>query len=185
MIKFYSRETGMSVQHRNQRPSLEECNEFYHGYLSQVPEGDILELLEGQRSRMKEMFIGISEGKSEYRYAPEKWSIKEMIGHLADAERVLGYRVLRFVRNDATPIPGFEQDDYVASGRFGARDFSDIAEEFDLLRRGNLVLFSSFTDEDFGKVGTASGFPFSVRSLVHIIAGHCTHHRKVLSERYL
>lgn len=175
----------MSDAYRKLRPTLEECNTFYHGYLSKVPEGDIIEILNEQNGRLKEIFTGVSEGKSEMRYAPEKWSIKELVGHLADAERVLGCRVLRFVRNDSEPLPGFEQDDYVENGRFSARDFYDIAEEFHLLRRANLILFSSFTSADFEKTGTASGFPFTVRSLLHIVAGHCAHHQRVLLEKYL
>ncbi|MFQ5629998.1 MAG: DinB family protein, partial [bacterium] len=127
----------------------------------------------------------ISEQQANHRYAPGKWGIKEMVGHVVDAERVFVYRALCFARNDAGPFPAMEQNDYVENGNFGARTLVDIAEEFHLVRQSNLRLFQSFDEEISLRKGVASGFEFPVRALVYIIAGHEQHHVEILQERYL
>jgi uncharacterized damage-inducible protein DinB len=127
----------------------------------------------------------LSEEQGDYRYAPDKWSIKEMLGHLIDAERVFAYRALRFARNDGTPLASFEQDDYVRAGGFDDRRLADLIEEFVAVRRATVWLFRQLSAEAWMRRGVASGNPVSVRALAYIIAGHELHHRRVLREKYL
>ncbi|MFQ5632080.1 MAG: DinB family protein [bacterium] len=167
------------------RPEPNEYAEYYHAYISKVPDGDIVEILNTQNENTLHILHAISVQKAEYRYAPGKWSIKEMIGHLVDAERVFAYRALCFARNDPGPFPSMEQDDYVEYGHFGARMLTDIAEEFRLVRQSNIRLFKSFDEKISVRKGIASGFEFTVRALLYIIAGHELHHVWILQERYL
>ncbi|MFQ5628209.1 MAG: DinB family protein [bacterium] len=167
------------------RPESGEYAEYYHAYISKVPDGDMVKFLDTQNENTLQLLKAIPEQKAEHRYAPGKWSIKEMIGHVVDAERVFAYRALCFARNDPGPFPSMEQDDYVENGNYGARTLSDIAEEFRLVRQSNLQLFKGFNDEISLRRGVASGFEFTVRALLYIIAGHELHHVEILNERYL
>jgi hypothetical protein len=128
---------------------------------------------------------GLTETQAATRYAPDKWSIKELIGHIIDGERVFAYRLLCFARQDQTPLPGFEQDDYVRAGNFDNRQWSDLVEEFELVRRANLSLLRSLDEEAWMRRGTANDDEVSVRALAYIIAGHETHHMQILRTRYL
>lgn len=168
-----------------QRPDPKEYAEYYHTYISKVPEGDILDILGKQNEKSLQILGEINEKKAEHRYVPGKWSIKEMIGHVVDAERVFAYRTMCFARNDPGPFPSMEQNGYVDSGNFGARRLSEIAEEFHLVRQSNISLFQSFDEKTLLRKGVASGFEFTVRALVYIIAGHESHHVGILKERYL
>jgi uncharacterized damage-inducible protein DinB len=167
------------------RPEQQEYAAYYHTYISKVPDGEILEILAAQNEKTLQLLRTISEQKANHRYAPGKWSIKEMIGHVVDAERVFAYRALCFARNDPGPFPEMEQNDYVENGNFGARTLADIAEEFRLVRQSNIRLFQSFDEEISLRKGIASGFEFTVRALVYITAGHELHHVGILQERYL
>ena len=167
------------------RPQRDEYVDYYHSYISKVPEGDILAILQTQCDETLRVLSAIDENKAEHRYAPGKWSIKEMIGHVVDAERVFSYRAMCFARNDAGPLPGMEQDGFVEHGRFGKRTLADLAEELRLLRQSNILLFRSFDEEVSLRKGIASGFEFTVRALVYIIAGHERHHLGILNEKYL
>jgi hypothetical protein len=120
-----------------------------------------------------------------FRDAPGEWSIKEVIGHLNDGERVFSYRLLRISRNDATPLPGFEQNDFVREAGFDAHPFKDILGEFEHLRRANLLAIRNMTEEALLHLGTASGFAVSARALIHIMVGHVDHHLASLHEKYL
>lgn len=131
------------------------------------------------------LFRGISEEKSLHRYAPGKWSVKEVLGHVIDAERIFTYRALRFARNDHTPLAGFDQDPYIAAANFDARPWSDFVEEFEHVRRSTVLFFRGLTPEQALRCGVASEASVSVRALGYIIAGHELHHVKILRDRYL
>ncbi|MEO5929201.1 MAG: DinB family protein [Candidatus Kapaibacterium sp.] len=168
-----------------QQPDVSEYAPYYEKYVSRFPGGDVAEILTRQLDETIALFAGISESKGMYRYAPEKWSIKEVLGHMIDGERIFGYRVLRFARNDATPIEGFDQNDYVSNGAFDRIPLNDLVEEFTLVRRANIHLFRHMDDEGWKRGGVASGYPVTVRALARIIAGHEIHHREVIRDRYL
>lgn len=167
------------------RPSKDEYPEYHHRYVGKVPQGDILDLIEEQ-IRTTAGFLGtINEEKANYRYAPDKWSIKQVIGHLNDIERLFQYRAMSFARNDKTALPSMEQDDWVAGANFDGRTLADLTGEYLAVRAAGLTLFKSFNDEMWIRKGTASGFDFSVRSVPFILAGHDVHHIGVIKDRYL
>lgn len=167
------------------RPSVTEYAPYYGRYISLVPEGDVLQILSSQLEETLSVFGGISEEQAGHRYAPDKWSIKEVIGHIVDTERIFAYRVLRFARNDKSPIEGFDQDEFARNSGFDERTLADLVAEFQHVRRANLILFRSFSDEVLGRHGIASEAGVSVRALLYIIAGHERHHMEVLKTRYL
>ena len=166
-------------------PAPTEAPEPYRGYLAHVPAGDILAILDAQLDDTVKLLAGLDETAAEYRYEAGKWSVKEVVGHLCDVERVFTYRALRFARNDPTPLPGFEQDDYVANGGYGARTLTSLLDELRAVRRSTVALFRGLDPGVPLRRGTASGGQFTVRVLAHIIAGHELHHRAILRERYL
>lgn len=167
------------------RPEKGEYAEYYDRYISLVEEPDIIAVLEKQQTELEEIFQTIPEEKSHYAYGPDKWTIKELIGHMTDGERIFSYRALRISRADQTPIEGFEQDGYIENGNFNNVSFSDLTAELLYARKSNLILFKSLTDEAWLRTGTASDNPVSVRALAYIMAGHVRHHLKILNERYL
>lgn len=167
------------------RPDSTEYAPFYAGYVSHVPEGDILTILEQGAQTTASLLTGLSPSQADFRYAPGKWSVKEVLGHIADAERIFAYRALRFSRGDQTPVPGFEQEGYIQHGNFGARTLSDLIAEFATVRQATLFLFRNLDDAAWRRKGTASGAEVSVRALAYITAGHEIHHREILRTRYL
>ncbi|MCI0491227.1 MAG: DinB family protein [Blastocatellia bacterium] len=167
------------------RPDTSEYAPYYERYISLVPEGDIIALLSRQLEETLDLLRGISDAKAQYRYAPDKWSIKEVIGHIIDSERIFAYRALRFARNDGAPLAGFEQDGYVRYGGFDGREMADLLEEFEHVRRANIHMLRSFDDRGWERRGTASEAEVSVKALAYIIAGHERHHVRVLKTRYL
>lgn len=168
------------------RPSEEgELPEYYAGYVALVPDGPILATLEGQLMRTLELVWDLADEDALQRYASGKWSAKEVLGHIADTERVMAYRALRIARGDATPMPGFEQDDYVATAAFDTRPLPDLLGELEAVRAATVALFRGLPADSFDRRGTASGVSFSARALAWIIAGHELHHRRILQERYL
>jgi hypothetical protein len=167
------------------RPEATEYAPYYGRYVSLVPDGDILKTLEGQLGATGELLGGISEAQANSRYAPDKWSIKELVGHIIDGERIFAYRALRFARGDGTLLPGFEQDDYVRYGSFDACMLSGLAGEFEYVRQGTLCLFRHLDAEAWRRRGTASDAEVSVRALAYIIAGHELHHVGILKAKYL
>jgi DinB superfamily len=166
-------------------PDASEYAPYYGRYISLVGADDILAALEEQVRGTQALLAGLSEAQGDYRYAPEKWSVKEVLGHLIDTERVFAYRALRVARNDRTPLPGFEQDDYVRYGDFATQQLTSLIEEFVCVRRSNLLLFRQFGPEAWMRRGIADQKEISVRALAYIIAGHELHHRQVLQEKYL
>jgi uncharacterized damage-inducible protein DinB len=166
------------------RPEPTEYAEFYAGYVSEVPGSDVLGVLESQRVQMLQLFAARSERDGSFRYAPEKWTVKEVLGHINDAERIFAYRALRIARGDRTPLPAFEQEDFVRNGGFGERTLADLAEEFGLVRNASVALFRSLREDAWPRRGVASQKEVTVRALAFITAGHQIHHRAILEERY-
>jgi uncharacterized damage-inducible protein DinB len=167
------------------RPESNEFASYYGSYIARVPDGDIATTLTRQFDATQTLLSSLPEEKGAYAYAPGKWSIKQLLGHLVDGERVFAYRALRIGRNDQTPLPGFEQDDYVAAGNFNARSLSSLLEEFSAVRIASVHLFTHFTDDQWQRRGTANGNEISARALAYIIAGHELHHVDILRTRYL
>jgi hypothetical protein len=166
-----------------ERPTQSEYAPFYAGYIAAVPEGDILKLLERQASELRQLDATPAE-KETFRYAEGKWSVREVVGHMIDGERVFAYRALRISRGDETPLPGFEENKFVAASNFNGRTLSSLVDELALVRKANLPLFNSLAPEQWTRLGTASGHPVSVRALAFIMAGHMNHHLNILRDRY-
>lgn len=167
------------------RPAEGEHAPFYAGYVARVPEGDIVSLLERQMEETAAFLGGLPESLGDHRYGPGKWSIKEVVGHLADAERVFAYRALRFARGDATPLAPFDENAWVPESGCDRRTLADLAAEFRAVRLATLALVRSLSDETAARAGTASGRTVTVRALVYITLGHELHHLAILRERYL
>ena len=166
------------------RPGPDEFAPYYQRYIDTV-DNDVIDELETQATSFTDFIRSVPDGKADYAYAEGKWTIKELLGHVIDTERIMTYRALRFSRNDLQPLPGFEENQYVGNARFGERTLADLAEEFNLLRRANLHFFRSLSEAELERKGVASGHPMSVRALLFVIAGHVHHHRRILAERYL
>lgn len=166
-------------------PDVTEYQPYYEKYVSLVPKGDILKTLAEQLESSLALLRSIDESRAGWRYAPDKWSIKELVGHIIDTERIFAYRALRFARHDQTPLSGFEQDDYVRHGRFDARNLEDLRQEFEHVRRANLYMLRNLYDAAWQRRGTANGAEVSVRALAFIMAGHELHHMEILRTRYL
>jgi uncharacterized damage-inducible protein DinB len=166
------------------RPAPSEYASFYETYVALVPGTDIVSTLEAQRLQMGQLFAARSERDGNFRYAADKWTVKEVVGHITDSERIFAYRALRIARADQTPLSGFEQDDYVRAGAFGERTLADLVEEFALVRGATSALFQSLSEDAWLRRGTANKNDVTVRALAFIIAGHELHHREILKERY-
>jgi hypothetical protein len=166
------------------RPESNEYDPYYDRYISLVPGADIVSALQTQLDQTTAILSAVSEEKAGYRYAPGKWSAKDVLGHLTDTERIFAYRALRIARNDQTPIEGFEQDDYVRYGPFANCPMADLVQEFGHVRRASLSLFQNLEEDAWGRRGIANKAEISVRALAFILAGHELHHRKVLKEKY-
>ena len=158
---------------------------FYASYVGQISDGDLLEELEISVHDLIRFVQNIPMDKYDYRYAEGKWTIKDILQHLMDSERIFAYRALRIARNDSTPLPGFDENDYAAIAGGSERTIRDLLTELALVRQSTIHLFKTFNEEALLRMGTASGFPVSVRALGVIIIGHQKHHQKVFEERYL
>jgi len=167
------------------RPQKGDYALYYEKYIALVPSGDFLEILEEQKRELTRLLSPLSEQQAEFRYAPGKWSIKEILGHINDAERIFAYRLLRIARGDQTPLPGFEQDDYIGPGNFSARTLADLLHEFSTVREASVSLLRSLDDAAWVRRGVASQKEVTVTAIAFVIAGHERHHRIILEERYL
>jgi len=165
-------------------PRADEYAPFYAGYVARVPHAPIPDLLRDGFAASRALLEAMPEQSARYRYAPGKWSVKEIVGHMADSERVLAYRALRFARGDTTPLPGFDENHYVAAAGFDDRALDDLLAEWASVRDATRTLAESLNAESLQRVGTANEAPCSVRALLHIIVGHELHHRAILAERY-
>ena len=163
-----------------------EYGQFYANYLAQVSdEYTLVEELEISVHRLVKFVREIPMDKFDYRYAEGKWTIKDILLHLIDAERVFAYRALRIARNDSTALPGFEEDDYVIFANANQREFESLLQEYKLVREATIALFESFNEEALLRLGMASDCSVSVRAIGYIILGHELHHKNVILERYL
>ncbi len=167
------------------RPLAGEYAPYYEKYISLISGADILGALDEQRRQTLLLLSSRTDEEGNFRYAPDKWSLKEVLGHINDTERVFAYRALRIARNDQTPIEGFEQDDYVKFGPFARRPLEDLVEDYIAVRRGTLALFRNLDDAAWTRRGVANKNEVTVRALAYIIAGHELHHRRILEEKYL
>lgn len=167
------------------RPNPTEYAPHFEKYISLAPESDIVTTLGKQIEGTLGLLRGLSEAQGNLRYAPGKWSVKEVIGHLIDAERIFAYRALRFARNDQTPLPGFDENSYAANSSYGSRGLADIAEEFEIVRKSNLYLFKNLDGESWARRGLSNNNEISVRALAYITAGHELHHVGIIRSRYL
>ncbi len=169
----------------NRTQALSTVPQYFHTYIRQVEEGDILEILQAQVGEIRNFFQAIPVDKWDYAYADGKWTLKEVLGHILDTERIFGYRALRFSRKDATDLPGFDENDFVTHGNFQHRTPESLIEEFDLLRRSNLLMLENLPSDGLERLGTANSLLVSVGAIAWILAGHPVHHIGVIRERYL
>ncbi|MBL8156145.1 MAG: DinB family protein [Anaerolineae bacterium] len=168
-----------------QPPKPDEYFEYYGGYIRFVPAGaDVFALMAAQPEELRTLLRSVNEAQAEVRPAPGEWSIKEVLGHITDTERVMSYRALWIARGNTTPIPGFDQDDFVRATDFNRRSLSDLLDEFAFHRQANLLCFRPLTEAEIDRRGTASGYPFSVRALLYILPGHVMHHIESLKRDY-
>jgi hypothetical protein len=167
------------------RPEAGDYAPYYENYIKLIEGDDILKILNDQSKRTQDILNSFSEHKGNFRYADGKWTVKEVVGHLMDSERVFAYRALCIARGEKKSLPGYEQDDYVKEGNFNGRELFELNYDFRLLRESNLLLFRSFTPEIMKRKGFANENSITVLALLFIIAGHEKHHMKVLREKYI
>jgi hypothetical protein len=166
------------------RPESGEYAPYYERYISLIEDNDILATLDRQRREMVLLLSGLSEEQGDFRYAPEKWSAKQVLGHVCDTERVFAYRALRISRGDVTPMEGFEQDDYVKNGPFARHVIAEVIEDYIAIRRATISLLRSLEEAAWSRRGVANKNEVTVRALAYTIAGHEAHHRRILEEKY-
>ncbi len=167
------------------RPNSTEYAPYYEKYISLVPGENIVTTLTSQIEDTLTLIRGLSESQGDLRYAPGKWSIKEVIGHLIDAERIFNYRALRVARSDRTPLPGFDENNYVENGNFGDRRMAELADEFQTVRKSGVYIFGHLDADAWIRHGVANDSEISVRAIAHIVAGHERHHLGIIRTRYL
>lgn len=166
-------------------PEPAEYPAFYQAYIALVQNVDMGLYFNQQGNIFSETIKNIPEKVADYRYAPGKWTVKEVLGHVIDTERVMAYRALAFSRGDRQPLPGFDQDDYVLNANFSLRSLESFKQEFTYLRRANYILFQNFDESNLNNAGIANDKPVTVRALIYIIAGHLNHHLHILKDKYL
>jgi len=175
----------MTQHWRTTRAGPDEHAAFYAGYIAEALDGDVLDALTAQGPRLAQMVRAIPEARGDHRYAEGKWSIKDVVLHVCDAERIFSYRLLRFARGDATDLPGFDERAYVAHAGAASRTLAGVSEELKAIRLATVTLLTPLDDTAMSRRGTANNNPFSARALAWIIAGHAEHHARILRERYL
>ena len=175
----------MTATLATQRPAPGEHIPYFSKYIDLLKGDDVLAALDQQMADTLALLRTIPESKGEHRYAPGKWSIKETLGHVIDGERVFAYRALRFARTDETELPGFEENIYVPAGKFDRRTLADLTQEWELLRKANMLFFRGLDAEAWSRGGKANDAFITVRALAWIIAGHGKHHTELLRTRYL
>ncbi|HEX6536350.1 MAG TPA: DinB family protein [Gemmatimonadaceae bacterium] len=166
------------------RPTESEYAPFFQAYVSKVPTGDVLAMLARQVEETAALVDGLSNERAEYRYAPGKWSIKEVVGHIADSERIFVYRALCAARGERAELPGFDENAYVDTARFDRRTIQDLVAELRTVRAATVSFFDGLSDDDLARALVANKKPYTVRALAYVIAGHERHHQEGLVERY-
>ena len=169
----------------SQRPEASEAAEYYFRYIDQVPDGEISAILRSQRDAARALLLGIDERLADHRYAEDKWTLREVVGHVADTERLFLMRAFWFARGFETPLPSFDQNTAIAAGRFNDRRWTDLTAEFTAVRDASVAFFDGLPAEAWDRRGIASDNPFTVRALAWLIAGHLEHHTKIIREYYL
>jgi hypothetical protein len=167
------------------RPAATEYALDYQGYIDQISETEILQVLRSQMDDLDVLMDRVAPENETYRYAPDKWSIREMVGHLIDGERVFGFRAFCIARGEQQNLPGFDQDEYLATAPYNNIELEDLLSELRLIRLGNIAMFRTLDEQSWDRTGTANANQISVRAIAFIMAGHVRHHMKVLRERYL
>lgn len=167
------------------RPEKTEYAEYYETYISLVEETDVVSAMQNQLDELNELFSQIPETKGLYAYAEGKWTIKELLGHLIDGERVFAYRAFRFSRADKTPLPGFDQNPYIENASYNSIKLADLLAEFTFLRKSNILFFRNLSEEMWNQTGIASDNEITVRAVAYILVGHIRHHLKILKDKYL
>lgn len=166
------------------RPTTDEYASFYQTYVSLVPEHDVLTVLSGQPAVLERMASALPVARETFRYAPGKWTVREVLGHMTDAERVFGYRAFCISRGEQNSLPGFDENHYAANADAGERELAELVNEFSAVRSVNLAVLRRLTDTTWRRIGSANGTPISVRALTFILAGHVRHHLGVLKAKY-
>jgi uncharacterized damage-inducible protein DinB len=167
------------------RPEKDEYAHFYSTYVNLIPEGDIVQILKQQIEETSDLLNDISDQQASFRYAPGKWSLKEVIGHVADTERIMAWRLLCIARGETISLPGFDENSYVENASFNQQSMNELLESLGVVRLSTLHLLKGLHQEDWLRRGVANESDVSVRGLVSIIAGHELHHRTIIKERYL
>lgn len=167
------------------RPETTEYAPYDEKYVSLVNGDDVRDAYARQPGELRAALKGVDDARGTYSYGDGKWTIKELLSHLIDGERIFGYRILRISRGDKTPIEGFEQDDYIATSNANNRTFDDLLDEFDFSRKANTLMLSNLDEAALKRIGTANDNPVSARALASISIGHVRHHLSILKERYL
>jgi len=166
------------------QPNKEDYGAFYEGYVSRVIAKNLHEAVNTYSQPLTFFFINLPDEKADYSYASNKWSLKDLLQHIIDTERIMSYRVLRIARNDQTPLPGFEENDYAVNAKAGNRTFDSLKNELQALRKSTDLLIASLTEEQLNNEGTASGQRATANAIGYIIFGHLLHHKKIIEERY-
>ena len=167
------------------RPEKNEYAPYYDRYVSLIPDADVVATLERQIEDTIALLRGVGEERAGHRYEPGKWSIKQVVGHMIDTERIFAYRALAIARGEQQPLPGMDQNEYMAGADFDARTLADLAEEFSHVRRANVLMLRGLSEDAWSRRGVASDNEVTVRAIAYIIAGHEAHHVQVLRTRYL
>jgi hypothetical protein len=167
------------------RPDLTRVPEFYHNYINQVKEDDLMTAFANQTPALLKFLTSIPKEKYDHAYAPGKWTVKEVLQHLIDGERIFCYRALRFARKDPTPLPGFDENLFAETAKADKREWNDLVEELKAVRRSSELLFGSFDEEQLNASGVSNNHSNYVLGFGYITVGHSLHHMKVISERYL
>lgn len=168
-----------------QCPQQNEYNPYYEKYISLIPDGDILVFLKNQHEELQALLRDVTNEKGEYRYAPGKWSLKEVLGHMADTERVMSYRLLAISRGETAAFPSFDQDEYVENANFNELQLSDILSDLALVRQSTCSLIASLSIDAQKRSGSVANYPTTARALAYIIAGHELHHLAIIKEKYM
>jgi|CXWL01.1.fsa_nt_gi hypothetical protein len=168
----------------DERPPVSEYAPFYQSYIAALPVGDILTLMSEQAALLETLPANVNAALETFAYAPQKWTVRQVVGHLGDAERIFGYRAFRFAHADPTPLAGFDENAYVANATSAGRPLADLIAELGALRQANLAFFATLDEPRWQRQGVANGYVASVRALAHILVGHAAHHLGVLRDRY-
>lgn len=167
------------------RPLRGEYNPYYESYLNLIPAGDVVETLQVEKENTINLLSGLSEDDANFRYGPSKWSIKEVIGHISDTEKIMSYRLLRIGRGDTTPLAGFNENDFVLAADFDKFTVHELLDYFHMTRNATISLLKTMSPESLTRVGNANQSETSARAIAYIIAGHEIHHRQIIKDRYL